>query len=49
MLEVEDWGERVMVGGERTPDKVCERQGMAGELEQVTTLVCVCTVHGHAT
>ena len=38
-----------MVGEERAPDKVCERQGMAGEEEQVTTQVCVCTVHGHAT
>ena len=35
-------GERVVVGGERAPDKVRERQGMAGEEEQVTTQECVC-------
>ena len=42
-------GKRVVVGGDRAPDEVCERQGMAGEEEQVTTQECVCTVHGHAT
>ena len=27
--------------GERAPDEVCERQGIAGKEEQVTTQVCV--------
>ena len=34
-------GKRVVVGGERAPDEVCERQGMAGKEEQVTTQECV--------
>ena len=34
-------GKRVVVGRERTPDEVCERQGMAGKEEQVTTQECV--------
>ena len=41
MLEGEEWGKRVVVGGDRAPDKVCERQEMAGEEEQVTTQVCL--------
>ena len=31
-----------MVGGDRAPGEVCERQGMVGEEEQVTTQQCVC-------
>ena len=30
-----------MVGGDRAPDEVCERQGIAGEEELVTTQECV--------
>ena len=49
VLEREEWGKRGVVVEERAPDEVCERQGMAGEEELVTTQECVCTVHGHAT
>ena len=34
-------GKRGVVGGERAPDKVRERQRLAGEEEQATTQVCV--------
>ena len=38
-----------MVGGDRAPDKVCERQGMAGEEGTGNnTRVCVYST-GHAT
>ena len=48
-MEGEEWGKRGVVGGDRAPDEVHERQGMAGEEGQVTTQECVCTVHRHAT